>query len=194
MKYIRFWTFLTHSVWVWLTLTGDLRLVFCEYLDKVNHCCVWRGRSGQYCTCWCPGKLCCQVISSNGIGTKPLPEPILTCHQQGLLSFTEGHFLQDMLQKSIANMRLKIINLKFTTTCPRNQGVRWDSTVQWLHSPGYWLHRCVGKCSHSYSGRSCPPRKIVNVPNAVHAPPYRPGLREKRRYESKYQSYQKSLK
>ena len=83
-------------------------------------------------------------------------------------------FLQDMLKKSIANTRLKIINLKSTTTYPRDQGVRWDSTV-----PGYWQHRCVGKCSHLCSGRSCPPRKIVNVPNAVHVPPYRPGIEEK---------------
>ena len=54
--------------------------------------------------------------SGNGLlpdGTKPLPEPILTNHQQGVTAFIWGQLiLQEMLQMYIIDITLKMTNSK----------------------------------------------------------------------------------
>ena len=55
------------------------------------------------------------IGSGNGLlpdGTKPLPEPMLTFHNLSPVTFILGLF-QEMPQRSVTKIRLKITYLKF---------------------------------------------------------------------------------
>ena len=61
------------------------------------------------------------IGSGNGLlpdGTKPLPEPMLTDNQWGIVAFTWGQFHNKYSRLSILNMSLKITYLKLQPHLP----------------------------------------------------------------------------
>ena len=75
------------------------------------------------------------IGSGNGLlsnGTKPLPEPVLTCHQQGPLTFIWGNFAKD-------------------TSATNHQNQLWNyfSLISFKFPRGQWVIPVSHECSYS---------------------------------------------
>ena len=86
------------------------------------------------------------IDSDNGLlpnGTKPLPEPMLTYHQWGLMAFTWGQFYRKCsMHLSILDMSLKITYKlsMITIISPRSQWVN-PLTPTRLDNPPLWTRQ-----------------------------------------------------
>ena len=101
---------------------------------------VWALLSGHQCvnSIWrhMVTEIWVKIGSGNDLlpdSTKPLPEPMLTDHHWGPVTFTTGQFYE-MPQPSITESRLKITYLKFHSDFPGANEliIGYSSSVPWL--------------------------------------------------------------